>query len=73
MTIDLFTCFRKMQGLKFRFSPYLIFILEGLIFGGNFVLVSRGLIFGGLIFGILLYDPFGSTGVQKSINEFSKM
>ena len=47
--------------LKFKFGPYLIFRRAyiqggGLIFGSNFVLVSRGGLYSrGLIFGILQY------------------
>ena len=51
MTIDILTCFRKIYGLNLEYHAYLIFrgtyIREGLIFGEEFVLVSRGFYSGG--------------------------
>ena len=65
MAIEIFTCLRKVYEQNMNFGTYLI--LRRLLFGGGahirmkFVLVSRGLIVrgllsGGLIFGILRYD-----------------
>ena len=46
MTIDIFVLFRKIYGLNLEFHSYLIswggLYSRGLIFGGEFVLVSRG-------------------------------
>ena len=60
MVIDIFVLFRKIYGLNLEFHSYLIFRVGlysggGFIFGGEFVLVSRGLIFGGLILGGLIF------------------
>ena len=55
MSIGIFTLFRKIYGLNLEYHAYLILgglIFGELIFGGEFVLVSRGAyIRGGLIFG----------------------
>ena len=48
MAIDIFTCLRKVYEQNMNFGTYLILRgahIRGLIFGGKFVLVSRGLIF----------------------------
>ena len=57
VAIDMFTCRIKFKGLKLLNGTYLGGLYSGwLIFGLNFVLVSRGAYNrGGLIFEILLY------------------
>ena len=47
MTIDMFTCFREIYGMNLIFVYYLIFRgviigVGGILFGREFVLVSRG-------------------------------
>ena len=49
MYIDIFTYFRNIYMLNLKFAPYHIF--RGLYSRWDFVLVSSGLIIGGLIFG----------------------
>ena len=57
MVIDIFTRRREFQELNQQYRTYLI-LRGGLIFAGSFVLVSRGLIFLGHIFGGALYLGF---------------
>ena len=51
MAINVSTCFRKISGPNLRFGNYLIlvgaYIRGGLIFGREFVLVSRGGLYAG--------------------------
>ena len=49
MIIDLFTCSRIILGLNLKFGHYLNY--SEFIFGGNFVLVSRGAYIWGRLFG----------------------
>lgn len=76
MMIELITCFRNILGANLNVGPDLVLgwpIFGGLIFIGNLVLVSRGLIYGGLysrglIFEILrYYQNHVNTSVQGLI------
>ena len=62
ITIDIYIRFRKIYGLDLELNSHLIskggLYSMGLIFEGTFVLVSWGLIFRGLTFGILRYLGF---------------
>ena len=57
---DIFTLFRKIEGLSLKCGIYLILggftFGRGFIFGRKFVLGSRVLIFRGLVFGGLIFE-----------------